>query len=65
MFSACPVHSAVAYAGGPLCSMLMFHFLGNEWALADTEEVIYCGLAIAVLPAALCFFFDDDKAIGR
>jgi hypothetical protein len=42
----------------------MFHFLGNEWAMEDTQAVIYFGLALSVLPSFLCFLFDDDRAIG-
>lgn len=44
--------------------MFMFHFLGNEWAMEDTQAVIYFGLALSVLPSFLCFLFDDDRAIG-
>lgn len=52
----------LASAMGPLCSIVMFHFLGNEWEVAQCQHVIIAGLLLCLLPSALCYFFDDDKA---
>ena len=55
----------MAYAGGPLVSCIMFWRLGDEWTIDDCLVVMMVGLVLSVIPSAMCFFFDDDKAIGK
>jgi hypothetical protein len=55
----------VAYAGGPLVSLLMFHYLGDQWTTQDCVYVIFVGLFLSIIPSILCFFFDDKKALRK
>lgn len=52
----------LASAMGPMGSIVMFHYLGNEWEVAQCQHVIIAGLLLCLLPSALCYLFDDDKA---
>jgi MFS family permease len=50
-----------ACAIGPLCSVVMFWVLGNEWQLEACQYVIVAGLVLALFSSVLCFWFDDEK----
>jgi len=47
---------------GPLCSLMMFWILGNEWNLEACQYVIVAGMVLVLLSTTLCFRFDDEKA---
>ena len=50
-----------ACAIGPLCSVVMFWVLGNEWQLEACQYVIVAGLILALFSSIFCFWFDDEK----
>lgn len=50
---------------GPLLSLFVFLWLGNEWLVGDCRSVVAGGLALMVVPLALMTLFDDDKALGH
>lgn len=52
----------LASAMGPLCSIVMFYYLGNEWEVDQCQHVILAGLLLCLLPSCLLYLFDDDKA---
>jgi MFS family permease len=51
----------LASAVGPLLSLVMFGYLGDEWELPQCQHVIVAGLILCLFPSLLCYLFDDDK----
>lgn len=56
---------ASANAGGPLLSLILFHFLGDSWSLDQLRIVFLCGISLAVVPVILLLFLKESKTLGR
>jgi hypothetical protein len=42
----------------------VFFYTGDTWDLKVMQHVMLLGMAIAVIPTVLLFFFNDDNALG-
>ena len=49
---------------GPATAAAVFHYTGDTWDLQIMQQVMLLGMAIALVPTAILFFFNDDKTLG-
>ncbi len=54
-----------AMALGPALPTVYLYKSGNMWSIDTLRNCILAGNLLALLPAACCFFFDDNKALGQ
>lgn len=51
---------------GPAITIVIFQTDGlGDWSLDELRIVLYVGMGLQVVVAALLFFFDDKKALGK
>lgn len=48
---------------GPLISITLFQYWGDDWTVMQLKNVILVGMALEVVAASCMFFFDDDAAL--
>ena len=48
---------ALGSGTGPMVSLVMFAVLGDTWKIGELQTVIYAGLVVQLLPAAIMFMF--------
>ena len=48
---------------GPLISIVLFQYWGNDWTVEQLKNVILVGMALEVVAASCMFFFDDAAAL--
>lgn len=50
---------------GPIVSIILFHYIGDEWNLYQLRAIMYVGLGLELACAVLMMFFDDSKALDE
>ena len=55
----------IASCLGPLTSIGLFQWLGDDWDLYDLRLVMYVGLVLEMINGVLMMFFDDSKALDE
>ncbi|KAL7577302.1 hypothetical protein ACA910_002043 [Epithemia clementina (nom. ined.)] len=50
---------------GPIVSIILFQYIGDEWNLFQLRTIVYVGLGMEVSNAFLMMFFDDRKALDE
>ena len=48
---------------GPLISIVLFVYWGDDWELLDLKNVMVVGMGLELVAAGVMFFFDDDWAL--
>ena len=56
--------SILSQGVGPLLAACLFWLHGNKWQLDILQKVMGVGVALAVVPAAMLWWFDDKAILG-